>query len=146
MINFSGAENFPLKLTQVERLWQETIRARDFPDEAVNITCVSLEEMRTLNKQYRGIEKPTNVLTFSYGPTPGEVASHDIAFCLPIAEHEAGERRVTLRDYVALLLVHAFLHATGMDHERSEEEADRTKQAERNILAAAGFETSSLGD
>lgn len=144
MINFSEAENLPLKLTEVEQLWQETIRARDFPDETVNIKCVSPAEMRTLNKQYRGKDAPTNVLTFNYGPVGHEVASHDIALCLSVAEREASERGVSLRDYVARLLVHAFLHATGMDHERSYEAARDTEQAERKILQAAGFQAASL--
>lgn len=143
MISFSEAENLPLKLTEVEQLWQETIRARDFPDETVNIKCVSPAEMRTLNRQYRGKDTTTNVLTFSYGPAC-EVASHDIALCLPVAQKEASERGVSLRDYVALLLVHAFLHAAGMDHERSYEEARDTEQAERKILQAAGFQAASL--
>lgn len=145
MISFSEAENLPLKLTEVERLWQETIRARDFPDETVNIKCVSPEQMRTLNKQYRGKDKMTNVLTFSYPSTgSGQASEYDIALCLSVAEREAGERGVSLRDYVALLLVHAFLHAAGMDHERSYEEARDTEQAERKILQAAGFQAASL--
>lgn len=152
MINFSEAENLPLKLTEVEQLWQETIRARDFPDETVNIKCVSPAEMRTLNKQYRGKDAPTNVLTFNYPSTPavagqagsGQASEYDIALCLSVAEREVSERGVSLRDYVARLLVHAFLHATGMDHERSYEEARDTEQAERKILQAAGFQAASL--
>lgn len=140
MINFNASENFPLHLEEVEQLWRETKRVRNFPDEAVNIKCVSEEDVRTLNKQYRHKDALTNVLTFSYDN------EHDIALCLPVAEQEAKERGVELRDYVALLLVHAFLHVTGMDHERSEEEARRTKYEEQNILAEAGFAADSLGD
>lgn len=120
------------------------MRVRKFPDDQVNIKCVSPATMRTLNKRYRGKDAETNVLTFNYGPAPGEVASHDIALCLPVAEREAGERGVALREYVALLLAHAFLHATGMDHEREDEEALHTRQMEKQILKSAGFPEASL--
>jgi probable rRNA maturation factor len=130
----------PLQPEEVERLWQETIRIRTSLDAQVNIKCVSEDEMRTLNKQYRQKDAPTNVLTFSYPSTSsGQVGEHDIALCLPVAEQEAAARGVGLRDYVALLLVHAFLHAAGMDHERSEAEAHTTEQLEREILRAVGF-------
>lgn len=130
--------DFPLPRKDVSRLWRETIAYRNFTDDQVNIKCVSLEEIRTLNKHYRRKDKPTNVLTFSYED------EHDVVLCLPLAEAEASGRGVKLRDYAALLLVHAFLHATGMDHEQSEEEARQTGAAEQKILQAAGFSADAL--
>lgn len=145
MINFSESDNFPLRLNEVKRLWQEAIRVRKFSDAQVNIKCVLLDEMRTLNKQYRGKDTATNVLTFSYPSTgSGQVSEHDIAFCLPVAQQEASDREVVLRDYLALLLVHAFLHVTGLDHERSNREAQQMGQLEREVLAATGFREASL--
>jgi metalloprotein, YbeY/UPF0054 family len=128
----------PLQVAEVERLWEEARQYRNFSDEQVNIRCVSAEEMRTLNGQYRGQDKATNVLTFSY---PEE---HDVALCLEVGRKEAAERGMSLRDYTALLLTHAFLHAAGLDHERSEREAEETKTAERIILERAGFSALSL--
>lgn len=136
-INFQG-ESSPLTVAEVVRLWEETRTRRDFPDQEVNIKFVSADEVRTLNERYRGKDALTNVLTFSY---EGE---HDIALCLEVAAEEAQARGVALRSYVALLLVHAFLHATGMDHERSQTEARSTEQAERDILQAAGFSAASF--
>lgn len=135
---FLQSKDFPLKIAEVRTLWRETIARRGFSDAQVNIKCVSAEEIRTMNKHYRRKDKPTNVLTFSYED------EHDIVLCLPLAEAEAAGRGVKLRDYVALLLVHAFLHATGMDHEQSEEEERETEVAEREILRAAGFSENTL--
>lgn len=124
----------------MERLWTETRQRRDWDDEAVNITCVSEDEVRTLNRNYRLKDAPTNVLTFSYpAAVAGQRGEHDIALCLPVAEREAKERGIALRDYVALLLVHAFLHATGLDHEQSPEAEAQMTQAEQEILSASGF-------
>lgn len=116
------------------KLWQATRTYRDFPDDQVNVRVVSENEIRELNKKYRGKDKSTNVLTFNYD---GE---HDIAVCLEVAQREAKEKGVSEWDYVAWLLVHAFLHATGMDHEKSEEEAREMEQAEREILTKAGHQ------
>jgi probable rRNA maturation factor len=67
------------------------------------------------------------------------VQEHDVALCLSVAEREAAERQVPVRDYAAVLLVHAFLHACGLDHERSEAEAEKMAEAERSALQRCGF-------
>lgn len=114
------------------RLWRDVCEYTHHADHEVVVRMVDEQESRRLNFAYRSIDSPTNVLTFSYED------SHDIALCLPVAEREAGERGVALRDYVAWLLVHAYLHAAGLDHERSAEEANRMDQAEMEILRRAG--------
>ncbi len=139
-------DDLPLSASQVERLWSEVNAYTNTSDELIVVQAVPAEEMRTLNGTYRSSDKPTNVLTFSYPPMPGtaEGAEHNVAICLSIAEGEAKERDMDIATYVALLLVHAFLHAKGMDHERSEEEARATGEAEKHILQASGFTGLSL--
>lgn len=131
-------DRFVLSKDEVEKLWVETILLRKYADDRVNVKCVSEQAIRTLNQEYRSKDEATNVLTFSYD---GE---HDIALCLEVAKQEAKERDVDLRDYVAWLLVHAFLHATGLDHEESEAEELDMKKAEHEILAKDGFADGSL--
>ena len=70
--------------------------------------------------------------------------THDIVLCLAVAEREAEAREMMLRDYAAWLLVHAFLHVTGLDHESSDQAAASTTQAEVAILAAAGYQPTIL--
>jgi len=142
-------DTFPLSLEEVRRLWAETRAHQDFLDEQVSVRCVSEDEIRRLNKEYRDRDAPTNVLTFSYGDV-GEAtelpegAEHDVALCLSVAEREAAQRSVELRDYVALLLVHALLHVAGMDHERSAAEERASRAAEQVILEQSGFMSQSL--
>jgi len=166
MITLLQCDGVPLSQDEVEGLWKETISLREFADEQVNIKCVSEKKIRTLNKKYRGKDKSTNVLTFSYPQerigaprlpaeasakagslqkaidqrlNGGEVGSeHDVALCLEVAEREASERGAELKDYVARLIVHAFLHATGMDHEQSEEARSMAK-LERKVLDKCGY-------
>lgn len=137
----------PLSEKQVERLWQATIAARHYGDEAVTVRVVSEAESRELNRRYRHKDAPTNVLTFSDTEgIPGVAAepAHEVALCLAVTEREAGERTIALPDYVALLLVHAFLHATGLDHEASNAAAQEMVLAEQTILEKNGFSSASL--
>ena len=130
---FVQCNGFPLSDEEVAGLWRETTTLRQYPDELVTVCCVTEGEIKRLNKQYRGREEATNALTFSYD---GE---HDIALCLAVAKREALGCNVSLRDYGAWLLAHAFLHVTGLDHERSADEAVAVEQAEVDILKVTGF-------
>lgn len=135
-------ERFPLTDTEVESIWQSVRAHTDFSDEQVSIQCVSIDEITRLNTEYRQKNSPTNVLTFSYG----EDAEHDVALCMEVAEKEAAERSIAIRDYVALLLAHALLHVTGMDHEESEEKSLRMQSFEKDILLSCGFVPQALSD
>ncbi|MAF81153.1 rRNA maturation RNase YbeY [bacterium] len=128
----------PLTSAEVQQLWLTTIAEREHADDPVTVRCVSEQEMVELNTTYRKQAKPTNVLTFSYDQ------EHDVALCLAVAIREASDRGVELRDYVALLVVHAFVHATGLDHEQSTGDAVEVAATEKNILTAAGYNAIAL--
>ena len=127
-------KNIVLTPEEVTALWRATIEYCGMSDDVVGVQCVDENEIAQLNATYRKKNKPTNVLTFSYGE--GE---HDVALCLPVIEREAVERSLALRDYTALVLVHAYLHVCGMDHERSQEEEEKTHVAEQHILKETGY-------
>lgn len=137
-LSFQGLIDFPLDEDDIVALWQSTIGFRDYPDSQVNIRVVGVEEMQQLNTQYRNKPKPTNVLTFSYDD------EHDIPLCMSVVVQEAMEQNVPIRDYTALILTHAFLHVTGLDHEKSSREAKETQELERGILKKNGFTPISL--
>jgi probable rRNA maturation factor len=132
-------DDFKLTLEEVKSLAEAACSVQGIEEQRVTVKCVTEEEIRRLNKEYRKKDNVTNVLTFSYGDN-----EHDVALCLEVAKREVDEKKIILRDYVALLLVHAFLHVCGMDHERSEEEAKEMEQKEKNILSKAGFKVNSL--
>jgi len=127
-------EELCLTSEEVESLAAVVYKTRNLENQKITVKCVSEKEIRRLNKQYRMKDCATNILTFSYGNK-----EHDVALCRAIAKREAGERKAELRDYTAWLLVHAFLHVCGMDHERSDEEAGEMQAMENNILSEMGF-------
>lgn len=134
----------PVSIKEVRSLWQSVCEATRYSDEPVVVRLVSVREIQTLNKQYHHRDAVTNVLTFSYpakdlpGSGKGAQTEHDIVVCMEIATQEARQYEVELGDYVALLFVHAFLHAVGMDHENNEKAARSMHEAEAIILQAHG--------
>lgn len=134
--------DYPLSREEVNKLWQTTITMRSFPDQSVTVQCISPKQSQHFNATYRQKNSPTNVLTFSYSEPKAdfpvvEPASHDVAMCLHVAKVEARSQGVAWRGYVAWLLVHAFLHITGLDHEESTEADAHTRQLEKKILTAS---------
>jgi probable rRNA maturation factor len=95
--------------------------------------------LRTLNKQWRGIDRPTNVLSFPCPDAQRGPARYvgDIAISHETAAREARTEHKTLPDHLAHLSVHGFLHLLGYDHE-SDDDADTMERLERTILARVG--------
>ena len=105
-------------------------------DAEITVRIVDADESRSLNRQYRGKDYATNVLTFDYGLEP--VISADLVLCAPVVAQEASEQNKSLQAHYAHLLVHATLHAQGWDHEL-EEDAQVMELRETEILVRLGF-------
>ncbi len=98
--------------------------------------CLVLADDRLqqrLNREFRGRDKPTNVLSFDGTPA----ALGDIVLALETVAAEARAQRKTFADHVAHLVVHGVLHLTGHDHDTSAE-ARRMERLEVEILARLG--------
>jgi len=102
------------------------------------VRLVNTREGRALNRDYRGRDYATNVLTFAYGADE-TVLTGDIVLCAPVVAREATEQRKPLRLHYAHLVVHGMLHLQGYDHERASD-ARRMEAREIAILARLGFE------
>ena len=101
----------------------------------VTLRYVAEAEGRRLNREFRGRDYATNVLTFVYGTRP---LSGDIVVCAPVVAREAKVQGKPVAAHHAHLLVHGLLHLAGLDHE-NEGDARRMESRERRILAALGF-------
>ena len=106
---------------------------------AVTVVVENDERIRELNRLWRGLDKPTNVLSFPAPDTqPGPARTlGDIAISYQTAAREAAAEDKSLVDHVAHLLVHGFLHLLGYDHE-SDDDAEEMEGLERVILARIG--------
>lgn len=96
--------------------------------------------LQELNRQWRGLDKPTNVLSFPslQGANP-EFANYigDIALAFETIAREANEQGKTSEDHILHMIVHGILHLLGHDHE-DEADAQTMENLERGILARAG--------
>lgn len=108
-------------------------------DVAAALRIVDAEEGLALNRDYRGKDYATNVLTFEYGPDPETGAlTGDIVLCAPVVAREAREQGKPLAEHYAHLTVHGVLHLLGWDHEDTRE-AECMERLEREILAGLGI-------
>ena len=103
----------------------------------ITLRLVEADEGQTLNRDYRGKDYATNVLSFPYEIAP--VVIGDLAICHPVVVREAAEQGKTLEAHYAHLVVHGVLHLQGYDHETGEADAARMEDKEREILASLGF-------
>ena len=102
----------------------------------LTVRIVDAEEGRALNRDYRGRDYATNVLTFDYSRTP--VVAADLVLCAPVVRSEAEASGLPLDAHYAHLLVHGTLHAQGYDHE-SDADARVMEARETELLLALGF-------
>jgi probable rRNA maturation factor len=108
-------------------------------DGDVSLCLADDSALRALNLSWRGIDKPTNVLSFPAAPgRPGEARTlGDIALAYETLAREAEDLGVSLADHYRHLLVHGFLHLIGYDHE-TDADAERMEALEARILARLG--------
>ena len=117
-------------------------RYHGLSDSEVSVKFTSDEEVRELNRTWRGKDRPTNVLSFPMAD-PGELASAqllgDVVLAHGICADEAAARGVAIEAHAAHLLVHGTLHLLGYDHETSDADAEEMEEVERRALAALGI-------
>lgn len=106
----------------------------------LSVTIVGDRAIRTINRDYLGRDKPTNVISFAM--QEGEFSAlnpsqlGDVVISVDTAAREAEEGGESVFGRLSFLLLHGILHVTGYDHERSgEEEAARMEAREREIFS-----------
>ena len=108
----------------------------------LSLVITTDEEICDLNLSYRGKDAPTNVLSFPFADGAEEVIESlpifelgDVVISLDTAQKEAVEFEQSLSYRLAWLITHGLLHLLGMDHERSEKEAEEMYDKEQELLA-----------
>lgn len=106
----------------------------------LTIRIVDIEESQTLNHQYRGFDKPTNVLSFPFDAPPGIELNllGDLVICAPIVEKEALEQNKAQIAHWAHLVVHGTLHLLGYNHVE-DNEAEVMESLEKVIMSTLGY-------
>jgi probable rRNA maturation factor len=106
------------------------------------------EDIRALNAEWRGKDKPTNVLSFpmlersdllDLAPDGPPELLGDIALAYETCAREAAEKGIPIEQHAAHLIVHGLLHLAGYDHETSDEDAEAMEALETKALAVMGL-------
>jgi probable rRNA maturation factor len=117
----------------------------DVDDSELAIMLTDDDGIRTLNRNWRGLDKPTNVLSFpALQPTGPRKADDpprmlgDIAIAYQTTRREADEEQKPFDHHLSHLAVHGFLHLIGHDHEQ-DQDAETMESLEREILSQLGI-------
>ena len=120
-------------------LIKKSVKAALFFPAELTIRFVDKVEGKALNKEFRGKNYATNVLTFAYTEDDdADVTLADIILCTDVLQKEASEQQKSIVDHTLHLIVHGVLHAQGHDHENDDDAAEM-EQLEVSILASLGI-------
>jgi probable rRNA maturation factor len=103
----------------------------------IAVRIVGEDEALALNREFRGQDHATNVLTFDYSHDP--VVNADLILCAPVIAHEAALAGRTIEAYYAHLLIHGTLHAQGFDHD-GDDDAREMEARESALMRSLGFD------
>lgn len=126
--------------------WAHAAAGRAGARAELAIRVVGPRESRRLNREWRGKDRPTNVLSFPGAEVPAAARgaraafAHlgDLVICASVVAREAREQKKTLSAHWAHMVVHGTLHLLGFDHER-DADAERMEGREKRVLARLGF-------
>ncbi|MCG9552806.1 rRNA maturation RNase YbeY [Vibrio sp. Isolate32] len=123
------------------QLWLDKTIPQFQKSAELTIRIVDTEESHQLNHEYRGKDKPTNVLSFPFEAPPGIELDllGDLIICRQVVEKEAEEQNKPLLAHWAHMVVHGSLHLLGYDH-IEDDEAEEMESLETEIMQAIGFE------
>lgn len=129
----------------IEKLALFALEHMEVPDACeVSISLVSAEEIHELNRTYRGIDRPTDVLSFECDSPWGEYAPDepieigDVVIAPDVVDEQREQFGTTFEQEASLMLVHSVLHLLGYDH-MEDAEAEVMEAKEKEILDAYGL-------
>ncbi len=127
-----------VRTNTIRRLAQSILVKAGQPTADLSLSLVGETRMRSLNRQYRGRDYPTDVLAFPMEQigTSTAVFLGDVVICVPVAIGQASRFENTADQELLRLLIHGTLHLLGYDHEKSTKEATRMQRKERRIVKA----------
>lgn len=123
-------------------LWANAVlKYEGLNEQEVTIRFTDEAESQSLNHEYRGKDKPTNVLSFPFEAPPGIEINllGDLVICAPVISREAEEQQKRVSDHYTHMTVHGLLHLMGYDH-IDDADAEEMESKEIDILASLGID------
>lgn len=142
-VNYGYRESDLKALLDIEALAAFVIEREDVPDEAeVSIGFVTDDEIHVLNREWRGVDRPTDVLSFECDGVDDDMPTHDgeafelgdIIVAPDVAEAQAPSYGLSFAEEMSLLITHGLLHLCGYDH-MEDDEARIMESREQELLS-----------
>lgn len=139
-LQLACADNSGLPDEATFQHWLEGVLPQFQEEAEVTIRLVDEAESNELNLTYRGMDKPTNVLSFPFEAPPGIELPllGDLVICRQVVEREAVEQGKALEAHWAHMVVHGSLHLLGYDH-IEDDEAEEMESLETEIMHGLGY-------
>ena len=127
--------------SDIETILQDFLTHLFEGERSLSVYLTDDEEIRQFNLKQRGMDQPTDILSWSYYEEDPEVEwVGDLMLSLPRVQLQAEENGWDLRTELVRMLAHGCAHLAGWDHERSVEESEAMLKCEKLMLEKAGFE------
>ncbi len=104
--------------------------AKDFTNKDIEVLLTDNERIRQINKEYRNIDKETDVISFPFEDIPHSPLG-SVVISVQKAKEEANRLNHSVEDEITLLFIHALLHLLGFDHEK---DSGEMREKEREII------------
>ncbi|MGB0719887.1 MAG: rRNA maturation RNase YbeY [Bdellovibrionales bacterium] len=127
-------EKWPDDFHIIETAIHAALKGFDHGADDISVVLADDDFVRTLNRDYRAKDKPTNILSFPQDPP----MLGDLVLAYETITREAADQNKTFNDHLTHLIVHGSLHLLGYDHE-TEAEATEMESLEIEILADLGL-------
>ena len=131
----------------LQRVVEQSLTVQDFNSEVeLSLVITNKETMQRLNQQYRGIDEPTDVLSFALTegipgddnpfiiPPDGILHLGEVVICYPKVVIQAEENKQSIEQELALLVVHGVLHLLGYEHDEPDREKEMRVLQEKVLL------------
>lgn len=141
------------KMTEAARYAIETEDVLNLDEDRceISVTFVGLDEIHQLNREYRGVDRPTDVLSFPQFedldeeiPDVGEICLGDVVICRDKAEEQANEFGHSFERELVYLFTHSILHLLGYDHMEADEKR-LMRAREEEIMEKIGLPNTEQG-
>ncbi|MDW8033218.1 MAG: rRNA maturation RNase YbeY [Aquificaceae bacterium] len=129
-------EKGKLKVRWLREIVSRLLELEGLQGVELNLYLTDDPTTRKLNREYRGKDKATDVLSFPFGEQAGDYRLlGEIVLSLDTAERQARELGHGLEEEIKRLVVHGFVHLLGYDHEQGEEEERVFREKEERLLS-----------
>ena len=146
MIEINNLTSFSIDKKLFTGIAKKVLKSENRVREKISLAFVSKEEIKKLNKKYRGKNKPTDVLSFELGDPPssrlggttegqGKECLGEIVICPEKVKENAKKYKSKLKQEMIKVFIHGILHLCGYDHEKSEKEAETMEKKQEYYLS-----------